>query len=126
MKNLIFILVLSFLKPITGFCAASSTNLNNLTVLQKKNANAAFKLQHRKAKVENFMAKHGGGLADNAGAQLLLFLLITIGTIWLIFWLGSKISGAAIGPIVLIILGIFLLYALYRYGSGKKTLFKNY
>ncbi len=125
-RLLFFILVLSVFKPIPSFCATSSNVVTKQTILQKINANTAFKMQHRLAKVENFMAKHKRGLADNAGAQVLIYLLVAVLTLFLVFWLGSKINAAVFGPIALILLGVFLLYALYRYGTGKKTLFKSY
>lgn len=126
-RLLFFVFVLSFFKPIASYCAVTSNGVAHpISISQKKDADHAFKMQHRMVKAESFMAKHGRGLADNAGAQLLLYFLIVGLTLWLIFWLGSRISGAAIGPIILIFLGVALLYALYRYARGYKTLFKSY
>ena len=127
-KCLLFLfLALSLFNPTKGYSAAASSGITSqVSNGQKEKADMQFKMQHRLARAENFMAKHRGGLADNAGLQLLLYMLVTVGTIFLIFWLGSKLSGVPIGPIFLIVVGIFLLYSLYRLARGYKTLFKSY
>ena len=125
-RLLFFVFILSFFNPIASYCAVTSNGVAHpISISQKKDAKHAFKMQHRIARVENFMAKHGTSIFENNGFAA-LFLLVVVG---LLIWLASKIpvsvTNVAI-PIILIGLGVFLIYALYRYGSGKKTLFKNY